>query len=92
MIERRAQWKFLITDDGSWYWQVVRPGAKTRQSVERFGTLAECALAARHEGYVTCLDNPDRRDTEDGSTPLRVLVMHESSAGPADPADPANSR
>ena len=85
MLERRAQWKFLITDDGSWYWEVARPGAKTRRSAERFVTLAECALDARREGYVTCLDNPDRRDTRDPDAPLRVLVMHESSNRASDP-------
>ena len=78
MRERRAQWKFLVTDDGSWYWEVVRPGTELRRSTRKFGTLADCALDARSEGYVTCLASPDRRDTEHTSTPIRVVLARES--------------
>ena len=78
MRERRAQWKFLIDDEGSWYWEVVRPGTEVRRSATKFSTLAECALDARREGYVTCLATPDRRDTERASTPVRVVLARES--------------
>ena len=80
MIDRRAQWKFLITADGLWYWQVARPGSRTRQSVKHFTTLAECALDARHEGYVTCLDVPDRRDAQHSDGLVKVVVAHEDPA------------
>jgi hypothetical protein len=80
MNDRRAQWKFLITADGSWYWEVTRPGSETRQCEKRFATLAECALDARHEGYVTCLDTPDRRDMARAGGPVRVVVAHDSEA------------
>ena len=78
MLERRAQWKFLITEEGAWYWEVVRPGTEARRSVTQFATLAECALDARGQGYVTCLASPDRRDTQQASTPVRVVLSHES--------------
>ena len=84
MFDRRAQWKFLITEDGSWYWQVERPGTELRKSATHFKTLAECALDARHEGYVTCLDVPDRRDTQHAASLVKVIVAHESPAEPVD--------
>jgi hypothetical protein len=74
MRERRAQWKFLVTDEGSWYWEVVRPGTDARRSPTHFATLAECALDATREGYVTCLSSPERRDTESASAPVRVVL------------------
>jgi hypothetical protein len=80
MLERRAQWKFLITDDGCWYWEVERPATELRRSAAQFATLAECALDARGHGYVTCLASPDRRDTQQASTPVRVVLAAESQS------------
>ena len=50
IIERRSEWKFLITDEG-WEWTVTHPDDTEERSSHAFPTLSECAREAAEHGY-----------------------------------------
>jgi hypothetical protein len=52
IIERRSEWKFLITDEG-WHWTVTHPEGPEERSGHPFTTLSECAREAAEHGYGT---------------------------------------
>jgi hypothetical protein len=85
MSERRAQWAFLIADDGSWYWQVQPPGGELTRSEKTFATLTECVSDAKKQGYVVYLDTGERRDVRQRDA--RTTVVGLSGSEPRPPRD-----
>ena len=60
-MERRKQWSFAITDDGSWAWKVVGPDGGEESSERTFRTLRECTENAAVNGYVVWRTEEERR-------------------------------
>ena len=50
--DRRRRWTFGFRTGNLWFWQISHPGGETEVSSESFGTLAECVLDAKANGYV----------------------------------------
>lgn len=50
--ERRAEWKFVITDQG-WQWAVVRPDGSEQRAPSTFASLKQAADAAMEHGYAS---------------------------------------
>lgn len=75
MPERRAQWAFLIADDGSWYWQVARPDCELTRSGKTFATLTDCVSDAKKQGYVVYLDTGERRDVRQRDARTTVVGL-----------------
>ena len=59
--ERRTQWNFMMGDDGSWYWKVVRPDGTEARSEKSFATLKDCTADATRNGYVVWKSEEERR-------------------------------
>jgi hypothetical protein len=51
-VERRSEWKFVITDQG-WLWAVTRPDGSEQRAQRPFTTLKQAADAAMQHGYAS---------------------------------------
>ena len=66
--EKRRNWSFLLTDDGSWIWR-VSDASGVEDSKVTFPTLKECTSDAMQNGYVAWKSEDERRrDLELGVT------------------------
>ena len=66
-MERRVQWNFQMTADGSWAWQVRKPEGDLESSHTTFATLADCTADARARGYVMWNSEEERRRETDSA-------------------------
>jgi hypothetical protein len=67
-LEKRRNWSFQVTDDGSWTWRVV-DATGVEESKVSFATLKDCTADAMLNGYVAWKsENERRRDLELGVT------------------------
>ena len=57
--ERRTTWKFLMGDDGLWFWRATHPDGTELSSESTFATLRECTGDAMEQGYraLTVMEN-----------------------------------
>ena len=51
-VERRSEWKFVITDQG-WLWAVTRPDGTEQRAPSPYTTLKQAADAAMQQGYAS---------------------------------------
>ena len=58
--EKRRNWSFVVTDDGSWMWRVSDAGG-VEESKVTFATLKECTSDAMANGYVVWKSEDERR-------------------------------
>jgi hypothetical protein len=66
--EKRRNWSFELTGDGSWVWRVSDANG-VQESKVTFATLKECTSDAMLNGYVAWKsENERRRDLELGVT------------------------
>ena len=66
--EKRRNWSFQVTEDGSWIWRVSDANG-VAQSQATFPTLKECTADAMLNGYVVWKSEDERRrDLELGVT------------------------
>jgi hypothetical protein len=61
--DRRRRWTFVMNDDGTWGWHVVKPDGTEETSTRAFKKLAECTEDATRHGYVVW-QQQERRDSE----------------------------
>ena len=51
-VERRSEWKFVITDQG-WLWAVSRPDGTEQRAPQTYESLKQAAEAAMQHGYAS---------------------------------------
>jgi hypothetical protein len=61
-LERRTNWKFLMGDDGLWFWRAMHPDGTEQSSESTFATLRECTGDAMEQGYRAWNPDEDRRN------------------------------
>ena len=60
-MERRSNWSFSLTQDGSWLWRVKHPDGTEAVSESTFRTLKDCTSDATKHGYVAWKTEEERR-------------------------------
>lgn len=60
-MERRSNWSFSVTEDGSWLWRVAHPDGTEAVSERTFRTLKDCTSDAATHGYVAWKTEEERR-------------------------------
>ena len=51
-VERRSEWKFVITDQG-WLWAVNRPDGSEQRAPRPYESLKQAAEAAMEHGFAS---------------------------------------
>ena len=60
-MEKRKQWNFRMSKDNSWSWHAVDTDGTESACKQEYGTLAECIVDARKNGYVVWNPTEERR-------------------------------
>lgn len=60
-MEKRKQWNFRMSKDNSWSWRALDTDGTESVSHQEFGTLAECIVDAKKNGYVVWSLAEERR-------------------------------
>ena len=63
-MEKRKQWNFRMSKDNSWSWRALEIDGRESVSGEEFGTLAECIVDAKKNGYVVWTLAEERRHNQ----------------------------
>ena len=58
--DKRRNWSFIVTEDGSWIWRVADANG-VQQSDDAFATLKDCTTDAMLHGYVVWKSEDERR-------------------------------
>ena len=72
-MEKRSDWTFETTGDGSWIWRVTRADGSKMSSQCSFSTVKGCIGDATRNGYVAWIPEAERRRTDSAERPTAVL-------------------